>query len=454
MDARTHRRPRAVLAAVALVATLGLTACSGGDDGGSGGGGGGDASADAVDAALEKGGEITYWTWTPSAEAQVAAFKDAYPNVKVKLVDTAAAADHNLRLQNAITAGSGAPDVAQLEYQSLPQFVLPGSLVDLTEYGFADLEDKYTASTWGSVTIQDGIWGLPQDSGPMALFYNKRVFDENGITVPTTWDEYVEAGRKLHAADPTKYITNDAGGDAGFGTSMIWQAGGRPFQVDGETVTIDLQDEGAQRWADTWNTLVQEELVSEISGWSDEWFAALADGSIASLPIGAWMPGVLESGAAGGSGDWAVAPMPTYDGGEAVTAENGGSAQVVLEQSKNKALAAGFLRWLNSSQDSIDVFLESGGFPATVADLESDDFLNQESEYFGGQQINKVLVDAANSVGKGWQYLPWQAYANSIYSDTVGQSYLNRADINDGLKAWQEQNVTYGKEQGYTVEAG
>lgn len=455
MDARTHRRPRAVLAAVALVATLGLTACSGGDDGGSGGGsGGGDASADAVDAALEKGGEITYWTWTPSAEAQVAAFEDAYPNVKVKLVDTAAAADHNLRLQNAITAGSGAPDVAQLEYQSLPQFVLPGSLVDLTEYGFADLEDKYTASTWGSVTIQDGIWGLPQDSGPMALFYNKRVFDENGITVPTTWDEYVEAGRTLHAADPTKYITNDAGGDAGFGTSMIWQAGGRPFQVEGEKVTIDLQDEGAQRWADTWDQLVQEELVSEISGWSDEWFAALADGSIASLPIGAWMPGVLESGAAGGSGDWAVAPMPTYDGGEAVTAENGGSAQVVLEQSKNKALAAGFLRWLNSSQDSIDVFLESGGFPATVADLESDDFLNQESEYFGGQQINKVLVDAANSVGKGWQYLPWQAYANSIYSDTVGQSYLNRADINDGLKAWQEQNVTYGQEQGYTVEEG
>lgn len=452
MDARTFRRPRAaLLAATALVATLGLTACSGGGDAGSGGG---DASAEAIDAALEEGGELTYWTWTPSAEAQVAAFQDAYPNVTVKLVDTASAADHNLRLQNAITAGSGAPDVAQLEYQSIPQFVLPGSLVDLTEYGFGDLDDKYTASTWGSVTIQDGIWGLPQDSGPMALFYNKRVFDEFGLEVPTTWDEYVEAGRQLHAADPTKFITNDPGGDAGFGTSMIWQAGGRPFQVDGENITVNLQDEGAERWAQTWDQLVDEGLVGQVTGWTDEWFAGLADGTIASLPIGAWMPGVLESGAEGGSGDWAVAPMPTYDGGEAVTAENGGSAQVVLEQSSKKALAAGFLRWLNSSQDSIDVFLESGGFPATVADLESEEFLNHESEYFGGQQINRVLVDAANSVGTGWQYLPWQAYANSIYADTVGQSYLNRTPISDGLANWQDQNVAYGKEQGYTVDAG
>jgi len=441
-------------AAIGLAAVIGLTACSGGGGDASGGGGGDDLSPEALDAALEEGGEIDYWTWTPSGEAQVAAFEEAYPNVTVNLVDTAAAADNNLRLQNAITAGSGAPDVSQLEYQALPQFVLPGSLVDLTAAGFDDFEDLYTPSTWGSVTTDEGIWGLPQDSGPMALFYNTEVFDQYGLEVPTTWDEFVETGRALHTADPTKYITNDQGADAGFGTSMIWQAGGRPFSADGETVTIDLQDEGAQRWADVWTPLVDEGLVSDIAGFSDEWFTALGDGTIATLPIGAWMPGVLESGAAAGSGKWRVAPMPTYDGGDPTTAENGGSAEVVLEQSDNKPLAAAFLRWLNSDEASIDVFLESGGFPATVADLESDEFLTRTPEYFGGQEINRVLVDAANSVSEGFEYLPWQAYANSVYADTVGQSYLDRGDINDGLTAWQENNVSYGEEQGYTVEAG
>jgi multiple sugar transport system substrate-binding protein len=46
------------------------------------------------------------------------------------------------------------------------------------------------------------IFGLPMDSGPMALFYNKDVFDKYGVKVPTTWQEYLEAARKIHKADP------------------------------------------------------------------------------------------------------------------------------------------------------------------------------------------------------------------------------------------------------------
>jgi multiple sugar transport system substrate-binding protein len=457
MTQRTFLKAAATAAAAALL----VAACSSDDDtsdnGGSGAAEGSESSndsdggsADAIEQALEEGGTITYWTWTPSAEAQVAAFEAAHPNVDVVLENTGGANDNNVQLQNTLSAGSGAPDVVQPEYQSLPQFVLADSLVDLTEYGFADLESLYTPSTWGSVT-QGGIWGLPQDSGPMALFYNQRVFDEFSIEVPTTWDDYIEAGRQLQAADPEYFITNDAGGDAGFGSAMIWQAGGRPFAADGENVTIDLQDEGTRQWADTWTTLVQEGLVSDIAGWSDEWFNGLATGKIATLPIGAWAPGVFESGAADGAGDWRVAPMPTYDGGKPVTAENGGSTQVVTNQSENPALAAGFLKWLNASDESIEIFLDLGGFPATVKELNSDEFLNFESEYFGGQQINQVLVEAADTVGAGWQYLPWQAYANSIYADTVGQSYLDQTDVNDGLIAWQDQNISYGEDQGFTV---
>ncbi|ALJ21346.1 ABC transporter substrate-binding protein [Microbacterium sp. No. 7] len=448
---RKHTLIRGIAAgAAALLVGAGLAACAS-DGGGTPGGGADPGSADAIEKALEEGGELTYWTWTPSAEAQVAAFEDEYPNVKVTVVNTASANDNNLKLQNAIAAGSGAPDVVQLEYQSLPQFILSDALLDLTEYGFAELEDLYTPGPWSAVSQQGGIWGLPQDSGPMALFYNKRVFDEFGLEVPATWDEYVEAGRKLHAADPSYFITNDSGTDAGFGTSMIWQAGGRPFQADGETITIDLADEGTLTWASTWDTLVQEGLISQISGWTDEWFAGLSSGKIATLPIGAWMPGVFESGAAAGAGDWRVAPMPTYDGGTAVNSENGGSSEAVTKQSKNPALAAGFLKWLNSSPSSIEVFLSKGGFPATVAELTSDEFLDYESDYFGGQKINQVLVDAANAVTGGWQYLPWQSYANSIYADTVGKAYLTKTPIADGLAAWQEQNVSYGTEQGFTI---
>jgi multiple sugar transport system substrate-binding protein len=437
--------------AVTLTAAFGLALAGCSSSSGSSGSAG-TGSADSVDAALQQGGTITYWTWTPQAEQQVAAFEKAYPKVKVNLVNAGTGNTHYTKLQNAIKAGSGAPDVAQVEYFALPQFALPGSLVDLNQYGLSSMEKDYTPSTWNAVHVANGLFGLPQDSGPMALFYNKAVFDQYGITVPKTWDEYLAAARKLHNADPSKYITSD-NGDPGFATSMIWQAGGRPFSTDGKTVTINLQDRGTKKWTGVWNQLLKEKLLSQIPGWSDDWYRALGNGTIASLVTGAWMPGVLEQSVKDAAGKWAVAPMPTYDG-QPVTAENGGSTQSVLKQSANPALAAGFVRWLNHDESSIKIFLDSGGFPATTADLQAASFKDSAPAYFSGQKINEVLTAAAGTVAKGWSYLPYELYANSVFADTVGKSYLNGTDIDAGLRDWQKALMDYGNQQGFTVKAG
>lgn len=441
------QRPTGRIAATLVVAGLAavsLTAC-----GATGNGAGQPGSASDLDAALEAGGEITYWTWTPSGEAQAEAFMKEYPNVKVTVVNAGTATDEYTKLQNAISAGSGAPDVAQIEYYALQQFALSDGLLDLGAYGFGDLESDYTASTWGAVNLNGGIYGLPQDSGPMVMLYNKAVFDQFGLSVPTTWDDYIAGAQKLTAADPSKFITNDAG-DPGFAQPLIWQAGGQPYKTDGSSVTIDLQDAGSKKWADTWNQLLEPGLLADIPTWSDDWFRALGDGTISTIITGAWMPGILESSVPDGAGDWRVAPLPSYDGSP-VTAENGGSAQSVIKQSKNPALAAAFLKWLNNSDASIDVFLGTGGFPSTTAQLEDPAFLEEAPEYFGGQQINQVLVEASKNVVPGWEYLPYQVYANSIFPDTVGQAYANRSDLNAGLTAWQENLVTYGESQGFEV---
>lgn len=442
-----HKRLRTIVAAAVttIAVTAALAGCSSGSSSSSSGG-----SADSVAAALKKGGSLTYWSWTPSGAAQVAAFEKAYPKVKVKLVNAGTSADEYTKLQNTIKAGSGAPDVAQVEYYALPQFALAGSLTDLSQYGFDSLKSKYTQGTWGSVDLDGKLYGLPQDSGPMAMFYNKTVFDKYGLTVPKTWDEYIAAAKKLHAADPNEYLTSDTG-DAGFTSSMIWQAGGKPFTTNGTKVTVNLQDAGTKKWADTWNQLVENKLLSTTAGFTDDWYKQLASGQIATQITGSWFPGVIESGAKGGSGDWRVAPIPTYDGTKAVTAENGGGAQVVLKQSKNQALAAGFVKWLNASDSSVNTFLASGGFPSTTTTLTSSSFLATKPDYFGKQDINTVLAGASDSVKSGWSYLPFQVYANSIYPDTVGQAYENNSDLNVGLEAWQKAIVKYGNEQGFTV---
>ena len=175
-----------------------------------------------------------------------------------------------------------------------------------------------------------------------------------------------------------------------------------------------------------------------------------ADPSV-SITTGAWMPANLETGAPDAAGDWRVAPMPQWEAGGAASAENGGSSLAVTADSEQAALAYDFLEYATTG-DGVQIRLDAGAFPATTADLESQEFLDVEFEYFGGQQANQVFAESSANVVDGWSYLPYQVYANSIFNDTVGQAYVGDTTIVDGLAAWQEQIDAYGEEQGFTIE--
>jgi multiple sugar transport system substrate-binding protein len=446
-------RRAAALAMAATTLVAGATACSSSSSSGSPAGSSTNAASGeaAIAAALQKKSSITVWAWAPQVKDIVTAFEKQYPNVTVNLVNAGTATTEYTKLQNAVKAGSGVPDVAQIEYYALPQFALAGSLANLADDGLSSLQSDYSAAVWDSVNVNGSLVGLPQDTGPMALFYNKKVFDQYGLTVPATWADYVADAQKLHAANPADYITNDTG-DPGFVTSMIWDAGGHPYTVSGTSnVTINLQDAGSKKFAATWNQMIDGGLIDPISSWSNQWYQGLANGSIASLVTGAWMPGNLESGVATGSGDWRVAPMPTWTAGApAATSENGGSSDAVMKQSANPLVAAGFLQYMNEGPGTT-IFANEGGFPSANAVLDSSAFLNSAPAYFGGQQINQVLSASAKSVIPGWTYLPFQVYANSIFSDSVGQAYANKSDLNTGLTAWQSSSAQYGTQQGFTV---
>jgi multiple sugar transport system substrate-binding protein len=430
------------------VAALSITACGSSSSE--------DSAADArksgasdIQAALDKGGSITVWAWEPTLKQVVTDFQAKYPKVKVKLVNAGTNNVQYTALQNAVQAGSGIPDVAQIEYYALSQFALGKSVEDIGKYGASSLAKAFSPGPWSSVNIGGGVYGLPMDSGPMALFYNKKVLDKYKIPVPTTWDEYLTAARNLHKADPKAYITNDTG-DAGFTTSLIWQAGGHPYKVDGTKVSVGFTDPGSTKFAATWQKLISEHLLAPISSWSDQWYKGLSDGTIASLSIGAWMPANLTSGVPAASGDWRVAPLPQWQQGQTASAENGGSSLAVLKASQDKELAYAFVQYADQGA-GVQARIKGGAFPATTADLNSQAFLDTPFPYFGGQQANKVFAESAANVVSGWTYLPYQIYANSIFNDTVGKAYVSSTSLADGLKAWQDASIKYGNDQGFSA---
>ncbi|MFE2867589.1 MULTISPECIES: ABC transporter substrate-binding protein [unclassified Embleya] len=446
------------MTAAVTVAALALSLAACGSDGKSeddkGGKGGKQADPAAVAGALDQPAEITFWSWVPNIDRTVALFEKKYPKVHVKLVNVGQSADQYTKLQAALKAGNGAPDVAQIEYFALPQFAITKQLVNLADFGAASLRDKFAASAWSQVNVAGGIYGVPQDTGPMAMFYRKDILDKLGATPPKTWAEVAELGKKVKAADPGNFVTYLDPGDAGQANSLIWQQGGKPYQVSGETsAAVKLKDDpGTAKWAATWGPMLADKTVESTPSWNEEWWKSMGAGKYALWLAGAWAPAVLQKNIPQGAGQWAVAPMPTGDGAPG-SAENGGSSVAVTKQAKNKAASVAFATWLNSDPEAVkSLNTDVGLFPATRQLLDDPGFRGADLPYFPGTKPNEVFAQMSGAVRPEWQYLPFQVYANSIFKDTIGQAYRPGGDLPGALAGWQERIVSFGKEQGFSMK--
>ena len=439
----------ALIGAVAMLSSVAACGSTSAGDGGSTG-------------SSDKKVELTVWSWDSTLPRTVKGFEAKNPNIKVKVTNAGTNKDEYNALSNAIEAGSGAPDIAQIEYYALPEYVIRGHLENLSDLGASDFKDFYTPGTWSSVNINDGVYALPMDSGPMAWFYNKGVFDKAGVdpTQVHTWDDFYEAAKKIRAVD--SYITSDSG-DAGFFDSMTWLAGAKPFQTssDGSEVTVNLtEDKGVKTFTDFWQKLLDEGLLdTKTAGWSEDWFKGMVDGTIASLFTGAWMPANLANSAADGAGKWRVTQMPTADG-STTNSENGGSSLAVLASTKKADAAYQFIEYANHG-DGVATRVAGGAFPADKASMESDSFKNtttvknadgEDVDYFGGQKYNEVLAQAAENVSSDYQFLPYEVKARTIFGDYLGKSYTGDQKLTDGIAAWQKALQDYGKDQGFTVK--
>ena len=439
---------RKVVAVSAVAATLlAMSACGNSSDTSS------EATVDTSDAS----GTINFWGWDSgnAMDDILAKFEKKYPKIKVKFNNTGTAADTATALQNAISAGNGAPDVVMLEDPTVSQFAISKGLTDLSQFGADEYSDDYTAGPWSKVQVSGKPYALPIDSGPEMFFYNKKIFDKAGIKeAPKTWEEYYQDAKKIKAIG--SYITNNAGDSNSYQpfTAQAWQAGAQPWKVNGEKLTINMtNDAGMKKYIDFQQKLIDEKLIdTKTANWSDDWNRGLNDGSIASLTIGAWMPVNLKSGAPDQKGNWRVAQMPQWEEGQDVGAEDGGSALSITEQSKNKAAAWKLIEYFtHDAEGGAKQMRDTGTFPALKKLLNDSAFTDEKDDYFGGQQVNKVLVEAANKQVTKFQYLPYNPYAQSTYGDSIGKAYQGQTTLAKAMADYQSKLVAHGEQEGYSV---
>lgn len=202
-------------------------------------------------------GEITYWHHFTSEsemaglEEATASFQEAYPDVTVTS-ENIPNADYMTQFTTAAVAGA-LPDTAMASVDRIPDMLALDGLTDLTER-FNDWEgrDGIPETLMAAATVDDKIVGVPMFLFVDWMYYRKDWFEEAGLDLPQTWQEFREAAIALTDTSQGRYGFGLRGGDGGQNQviNIMRAYGGLSVDDDGvPVIERDAAIEAVAFWA-------------------------------------------------------------------------------------------------------------------------------------------------------------------------------------------------------------
>ncbi len=358
---------------------------------------------------------LTYWAWLKDLQKVADIWNRQHPDVQVNAVWIPGGNSGGYQKMYSALAAGGGPDMAQIEMRSIPEFILVNGLVDLARYGANDHAGQFDPTLWSQVSFTGGVYGVPQDSGPMGFYYQTELLDEVGAKPPTNWDDWRAVATELRKVD--SYLECFSLSDASFFCSLATQAGAEWLTPTPEGWLINMTDDATMKVARFFDKAIDDGLVTtQISPFSPAWFAACSRGGIAALTGASWADALIE-GVAGGKGRWRVAPMPRWDTGFG-SSYWGGSTTAVLSSSRHPKEALEFAVWLNSSPEGVNGLIENSGIGWSANPAHIGTPRQQPSEFFSGQDYNQeIFVPAAKQQNADWSWWPITQQSFNILAD-------------------------------------
>jgi cellobiose transport system substrate-binding protein len=380
------------------VLALSLAACSGNDE----------ASSDG-----KSGDKVTLDFWAFGAtnyEELAKEYEKENPNVKIKF-RTAETAEHHDALFTALSAGSGAPDIAALEVDQLDRFKeAQDRFENLYDLGAEDVQDQYLDWKWNAGENQAGdfLFGLPTDIGPKALYYRVDLFEEAGLPVEPekvsalidSPEAFKEAGLKVKEATGKPFVDS---------MEMAYRAyldASVETYLNPEGELLLGKDGNAVKQAYDYAVELDEAgIVGKFDMWTPEWANAVNTGEFAAELGAGWLKGWMEGNAPDASGKWRVATLPTD-----FSANWGGSYISIPSETDHPQEAYDFVEWLVSPENQLKSFQSKGLFPSAESVYDMDEFKSNEDKFFDGQVTASVFAEAAQDIDgavyKGVKYFP------------------------------------------------
>lgn len=283
-------------------------------------------------------------------------FEEQNPNIKVN-IETVGYGDYFVRLMTSVVAGT-APDAFELNFENFAAYAMKGTIQPLDELieksGFdISVSDPNALAAFRSGGKQ---YGLPFSFSNVIILYNKDLFDQAGVSYPTsdwTWADQLDAATKIRAL-----------GEDIFGIfqpiqfhefyKVVRQNGGSLFNEDMTKFTVNTPEnvETLQYMVDRvqkHNVMPTEEQLSGMGDW--DLFAA---GRLGMLVTGSWaFPYMMENC----DFDWDIAVEP----GNTAKATHFFANGVVINKDTKKAEAAfEWIKFLSASKEAAEIRVKAG----------------------------------------------------------------------------------------------
>lgn len=383
--------------------------------------------------------QIEYWQYVFDARVKamdqlIEGFEKANPGITVKMT-TFPYDDYRTKVAAAIPAGQG-PDVVQLYYGWLNDYVDAKLIQPLPKDMFPP--EKIDAEFFPMVQAmkRDGQYmALPTAVRALALFYNKKLFDEAGIKAPpATLDELVADAKLMTKMDGAGNITQEgltsgmAGQDHSWMREVLFrQFGTAPYSDDGKKVTYD-DDAGVA--ALTWYTDLQLKEKVTSNTFMDEAQAAFKAGRGGMHIDGSYRIGALQ--AVKGL-EWGVAELPAKDGIKSNYASYWVNAITSTAKGEKLEAAEKFMAYI-TSDEAMAIWLKTvGELPAKPSAANAPDI--QNDPIYGPFVKGLAYAHATVFVDESAQ--------RDVLINAVNRIFLNGQSPADSLKqaATEEQAI-------------
>lgn len=371
---RSRRKNAVSMMAAAALSAVALAACGGGTGAGNAGGGDGSggevSSIKLVAAEYSKDNTAAFW------DQFATEYKDRTGiDLEVQVVSW----DTIDQTSSTMIQNNNPPDILNLNaYASYAKDDLLYSADDVLS---PEVKDDLIDSFVTSGTYEGKLYGMPDLSSARAFFYNKTLFEQAGISAPpTTWDEFVDAAKKIQAlGDGSIGYALPLGPEEAQGEFSIWLFNnGGTWKQDGEW-TIN-SPENVETLEFLKSLAVEQGVTQNNPGKTNraDAFNLFSSGKVGMVVGFSPLAAALDEE---GSVDYGVAPMPT----QVSEPQTFGVTDYLMAFKKdgNQEAVKAFYD-LYYEKDQVNEFIKAEGFlPVTESGL----------EFFSSEESLKVYLE-------------------------------------------------------------